>query len=224
MNFEVVRNKNLSKLSEYGFIVSPSLPVSDSYELRSYEEIASRLYAMDALVCWVVFNEEQTSSERIESYITKNSLKDFLTSDELEIISLGRNEANEQYADTIGWRLENMWALSWVLGFDIEPNVNVGQLPDEVTRAMIYDFLPGLNSIVNDLLVANKARTAEQVIELEDLYYCTHNAVRSAQIGGDTVPENYHPVIDGGAVHERRHSLTWCLSPNVDWDNTDLST
>lgn len=30
--------------------------------------------------------------------------------------------------------------------------------------------------------------------------------------------------MDGGAIHERRHSLTWILSPGIDWDDTDMST
>lgn len=224
MNLEVIRDKNLKKLFDYGFSVSTSLPISDSGLMRSYKEIATRLYALDALVCWVVFNEEQTSSERIRSYIHNNGLSEFFTSTETEILSLERTTANELYADTIGWRLENMWALSWVLGFKIEPSVLVGQLPDEVTRAMVYDFLPGLDSSISDLLSTNRARSIEEVIELEDLYYCTHNAVRSAQLGENTVPSNYHPIIDGGAVHERRHSLTWCISPNVEWSDVDLST
>ena len=59
---------------------------------------------------------------------------------------------------------------------------------------------------------------------MEDLFYCAHNAVRSAQNGGETVPSGYDPVEEGGGVHERRHALTWCLSPGVKWDETDLST
>ena len=60
---------------------------------------------------------------------------------------------------------------------------------------------------------------------MEDLFYCAHNAVRTAQMGGKAaVPEGFHPVRDGGAIHERRHSLTWALSPGVEWEETDLST
>jgi hypothetical protein len=53
----------------------------------------------------------------------------------------------------------------------------------------------------------------EEVITLEYRFYCTHNAVRSAHFGGDTVPEGVHPVLNGGLSHERRHALSWCLPP-----------
>jgi hypothetical protein len=45
-------------------------------------------------------------------------------------------------------------------------------------------------------------------------------------IQGPTPPSRppFHPVFDGGVVHERRHALTWALSPGVSWDETDLST
>ena len=37
-------------------------------------------------------------------------------------------------------------------------------------------------------------------MELEDVFYCAHNAVRSAQTGSTTsVPKDFHPVRDGGA-------------------------
>jgi hypothetical protein len=69
------------------------------------------------------------------------------------------------------------------------------------------------------------APAERKVQQLEDLFYCVHNAVRSAQLGhADRVPEGFHPVRDGGCIHERRHALTWTLSPGVDWDDTDLST
>ena len=63
------------------------------------------------------------------------------------------------------------------------------------------------------------------IIALEDLFYCAHNAVRSAQTGeAGTVPSGFHPVNNGGVVHERRHGLTWLISAGVAWDDTDLST
>jgi hypothetical protein len=48
--------------------------------------------------------------------------------------------------------------------------------------------------------------------------------VRSAQLGGKTVPNNFDPIGNGGVIHERRHALTWMLSKGTTWDNTDVST
>ena len=59
---------------------------------------------------------------------------------------------------------------------------------------------------------------------MEDLFYCAHHAVRSAQLGRATVPEGFHPMIDGGVIHERRHALSWMVGGDVSWDETHLGT
>ena len=53
---------------------------------------------------------------------------------------------------------------------------------------MIYDFLPGLDRTIADLLAKAAPRDTADVIALEYRFYGAHNAVRSAQLGGDTVP------------------------------------
>ena len=77
---------------------------------------------------------------------------------------------------------------------------------------------------VDALLARARPRALAEVVALEDHFYAAHNAARSAQLGGRTVPKGFHPVVNGGVVHERRHALTWALSPGVAWDDTDLST
>ncbi|QUJ66655.1 DUF4272 domain-containing protein [Photobacterium sp. GJ3] len=224
----MIRKNHVAVLADDGFRVSPDLPLSHEkqpvWQLRSREEIAARLFALDALITWVLMTEENAPSERIRDYVVRNHLRDYMTEQERCIMDFQRESAAHWHTSTIGWRLENMWALAWVLGFEVKPQVNIGQLPDPITQAMIFEFLPGLNASIQDLLEQHKSRSFEEVAELEDLFYCAHNAVRSAQNGGDTVPEHYDPIADGGTIHERRHSLTWCLSPGVSWEETNLST
>ena len=117
-----------------------------------------------------------------------------------------------------------MWALAWMLGFDPAPPFHQGQLPEEVTRAIVLEFASELNGDIASFLARATPRSVDEIVELEDVYYCAHNAVRSAQGGEDSVPNYFHPVRDGGAIHERRQALTWALSPGVDWDDTDVST
>lgn len=107
-----------------------------------------------------------------------------------------------------------MWALAWVLGFETEPALS-GQIQGDLARELVFQFADRSDY---------KMRGADEVRAKEDLFYCAHNAVRSGQLGRDTLPEGFHPTEDGGGIHERRHGLSWCLSPGVSWDETDLST
>jgi hypothetical protein len=222
---EALRARVFAELESLGFQPAKSLPLPDLHlPIRPAREIAARLMALDALFTWVAFPEKAAASDRIGKYMDRNQLREWLTDDESKIVSLFRAEARKAHVDSIGWKLENMWALAWALGFDREPAIEGSQVGEDVTRPMIYEFLPGLDGTVAKLLAKATPRTAAEVIAMEYRFYCAHNAVRSAQLGGKTVPEGFHPVVHGGAIHERRHSLSWCIDPDVSWEDTDLST
>jgi hypothetical protein len=225
MRAEEIREQSLAFLEARGFHPARWLPPPDvDREVRPAREIAARLMALDAFFTWVNFSEADASAERVRRYIDTNRLRDFMSADEDDIVSLPREEANEAHADSSGWKLENMWPLAWALGFEDEPTIEASEIDVAISRAIIFEFLPGLGATVEDLVRKHEPRRAEEVIALEDRFYCAHNAVRSAQLGSETVPKGFHPVLHGGAVHERRHALTWCLSPGVSWEKTDLST
>lgn len=225
MTAEALREKTFADLEALGFRPAKSLPLPDvGQQVRPASDIAARLMALDALFTWVAFPENAASTTRVQKYIDSNGLRDWLTAEEAAAIDLPRADAHRAHVDNIGWRLENMWALAWVLGFGPEPDLEAAQISEDVTRPMIFEFLPGLDGTVAGLIAKAAPRPPEAVTALEYRFYCAHNAVRSAQLGGNTVPEGFHPVAHGGAVHERRHSLSWCIAPGVAWEETDLST
>lgn len=222
------REHHYRLLAERGFLCARWLPLHRSEDhtdrLRPADEIAARLLALNALFLWACTSEEVATTERLQAFIANNAVRDHLTADEVEVLDLPREQAREAHAGSIGWRLENMWALAWMFGFEPEPPFFQGQLPKDVIERMLFDFLPNLDATTAGFLADHTLRPVDDIARLEDLYYCAHNAVRSAQTGGETLPPQFHPVRDGGATHERRHALTWALSPGVDWDDTDLST
>jgi hypothetical protein len=222
---EKIRKKNLKILSEANYQVAPNLPLHNSIEnetLRPYVEIAKRVFALQTILFWVIQDNETTSNERILNSIKRNDLKSFMTKEEKSLFDLTREEANLR-SGTIGWKFENLWALAWVLGFYKEPEFNMGYISDEIIKEIIYEFLPSFDYDIDYMDKYNK-RTFIEVYQMEDLFYCAHNAARSAQLGNNTIPKGCDTIILSGAIHEKRHSLTWCLSPNTEWDDTDLST
>jgi hypothetical protein len=222
---EELRAKTFADLEALGFRPAASLPLPEmGAPTRPAAEVAARLMALDALFTWVAFPEKSAATDRIKGYIARNGLRGWLTEDEAAILDLPRAEARRSHINDIGWKLENMWALAWALGFEPGPGLEASQIGEDVTRLIFFEFLPGLDGTVDALLAGASPRPAAEVVAMEYQFYCAHNAVRSAQFGGDTVPEGFHPIIHGGAIHERRHSLSWCVSPEVAWDETDLST
>lgn len=226
---KTIRANSRAILASDGFKAADGLPTFSQRkglggQLRPREEILSRLLAMQAVVNWVVVDAEDLASEEIEAFIERHRLKQFLTDKEKAILALKRAEARKQHADSIGWSMESMWALAWVLGFDHAPDIDQGQVSAELLSSL-WDFLNPAWKGESDLDQHFQLRDAAEVIQAEDLFYCAHNAVRSAQLGSkESVPDGYHPIILGGIVHEKRHALTWVLSPDVAWEDTDLST
>ena len=210
---ESFREANLKRLGTLGFRVAPSLPVRADRNLRPKEEIVARLQALRSYVLWVAAPSAD-KAEPFRKKIFQDGQKKWLTAKELEVFQLEQPEAREKYIDQIGWEMENMWALGWVLGFETEPALS-GQFQGDLARELVFKF-----SARTDF----QMRSLSEVIAEEDLFYCAHNAVRSAQLGKETLPEGMDPLAEGGCIHERRHGLTWCLSPGVSWDDTDLST
>jgi hypothetical protein len=219
-----MRKRNVARLRELGFRVAPSLPVGRGHaRLRAAREIAMRLCALDALFMWVSASEDDAPTNRVRAYADRSNLRAAMTGTERKLFETPRAKARA-HVDTIGWRLENMWPLAWVLGFDKEPDVSGAMISTRVIRAMLLRFMPRIDASVDDLLAKVKRRRESEVMTLEDLFYCAHNAARSAQLGEKTVPKGFDPIASGGVIHERRHALTWATSPRVSWAETDLST
>lgn len=219
-----IREKNLATLQSLGFRVAKGLPVAEQAPaLRPVAEIAARLRALQCFALYVATDDDDAPEAAIKRAVTRDQVLESFTPHERELYELSREEAHDDYVDTIGWRLENMWPLAWAFGFEEKPALG-GEIPHEVIRAMLWEFLPSLEAPLSQWLETVRLRPIAELAAAEDLFYCAHNAARSAQLGGDTVPEGFHAVMDGGVIHERRHALTWMLSPDTEWDDTDLST
>jgi len=218
MKMRKIREDNILQLKKLGFLPARNLPIGNMRKLRPTADILKRLNALSVLVTYVGAPEDKVPEETLRKVFKKEELDTGLTPEEHEIFSTPRHAVWDKYGNGIGWKVENMWPLAWILGFNDIPTIQSDMLQGEKFRAVIRfaEDTTTLNSV--------KLRNLDQVIELEDLFYCVHNAVRSAQQGATTVPEKYDPIMDGGLVHERRHALSWALSGDRSWDDTDLST
>jgi hypothetical protein len=227
IDYAAIRESNLSYLSGLGFKVAAGLPLGprgDGTGLRPLDEIARRLWALNCLFDYVAAPTKKVPTMKICKCMLRSDLRSFLTSDELAVLDGWRSKSQRRHADTIGWRLENMLPLAWIFGFAIEPDVDGDMLEGEPVNDLVEGFLGSLEQTLVEWMADKSTRAEAVIIEREDLFYCAHNAVRSAQMGEQTVPAGFDPAVCGGVIHERRHALTWAISPGVAWDDTDLST
>jgi hypothetical protein len=218
-----LRTANIATLAAAGFKVASWLPLPDPRaRLRPLDQIAARACALVTLFFWVAVPQAALPDADLKKRLDRDDLRDALTKSEIAIISLRRKDAHEQHVGSIGWRLENVWSLAWILGFEEVPAFD-GAMIDGGTIDAMLDFIGGKRGVAK-LLERATPRPNVDVLALADLFYCAHNAARSAQLGSKTAPRDFNPIADGGVIHERRHALSWATAPGVDWDETDLST
>lgn len=206
---------------EAGFQPAGSLPTEFDRQRRPALEIARRLHAIKASVLWLMVPEENLPTEKLLHFIQQNDLEKGMTEEEKGILQSSRDDAALRNA--IGWKFENAWPLAWYFGY-AEPDITGQMMTGEQMQEILVHHTCSLDEIIENWIPTKTTISEESLIRKEDLFYCVHNAVRSAQLGSDTVPPDFDPIGNGGVIHERRHSLTWMLSNGVDWENTDLST
>ena len=216
-----LRLKNIKVCLDAGFKPTTSLPTELGRELRPSVEIAKRLSAIKALILWFMVPEENLPSEKLLAYIENNQLKDFMDASEKELLNLPR--LDEEARNQIGWKFENAWPLAWYFGYKT-PGIFGEMMSGEQMQEILKDYSCPLNEKVEEWEKTMATRSEDDLAQKEDLFYCLHNAVRSAQMGGDTIPPEFDPMSNGGVIHERRHALTWMMSEGVSWEETDLST
>lgn len=204
-----------------GFTPARSLPTELNRDIRPALEIALRLHAIKALVLWVMVPKENLPDEVILNFIDKNRLSDFMDVEEISILNSSRDD--EAIRNAIGWKFENAWPLAWYFGY-VEPEISGEMMSGEQMQEIFKNHTCGLEENVKDWTEKQETISEKSLSLKEDLFYCLHNAVRSAQLGNNTVPDGFDPVGNGGVIHERRHALTWMLSKDTKWEDTDLST
>jgi hypothetical protein len=227
MDIDVTNHRQaiLKVLGSQGFHVSSSLPTKKSYELRPAEEIGRRLWAIKAMILWVSFEEQDLVSEKVQLYVKSNGLLRYLSKKETAIYQAPRTEANKLHMSDIGWSMEGAWSLAWILGYKPAPDHAGFMIDDEQIKAIFYEFIPPITAGFVEWLGGKTMLKFEDIVFMEDIFYCVHNAARSAVIGRkETVPEAFHPVENGVVIQERRKALTWALSAGFTWDDTDVST
>lgn len=234
-----VRSKSKATLDAAGFRFADSLPTpgAEKAALRPVTEIANRFAAMNVLCLYVAAPEAIFPAAPLHAVASRCGLAAHLTSEEAAMLAKPRDQANAEHGDAIGWRMENMVSLGWVLGHHAAPSIDGQMVEPDAVKELLGTLLPREPEAAAAWIASRRARALQEVVQMEDLFYCAHNAVRSAQFPSAPkgllarfkapprfVPEGFDPVVNGGVIHERRHALTWCLSPGEPWDDTDLST
>jgi hypothetical protein len=217
LNEEIARDFRARHLEILGNLdIQPAVWMPLAHErnlriLRPLDQIARRLMAAYAAHSWVNLPERTLTSNDLHRYVEVNQLRPWLSKPESFWLETPRNTA-EKFAENSGSLNEHLWSLAWILGFEIAPFPFGEEADPEILAPIRKEILQDFGRNVGSLLQWSNPRRVEEVITLEDLLYCSHCAL-SGQAAEDAI----------AVIQERRHPLTWALSPGIVWDEIDLT-
>ena len=114
------------------------------------------------------------------------------------------------------WEYESYWTLVWALGLveditDAEDICDCPQAVRFVSQSGSYEEFRGKCSL----------RSAEEIMDMLDLYYRYHWAV----VQHEQIDKKF-PIggLNTDAVSERRRGLEWLISDTDDWNRISLDT
>lgn len=211
---DAVRSANLARLRSLGFAPVAWMPLREHRAIvRPNEEIAGRAVALAALAMWITEREERAPSQEILAHVSRGGLRDALDVDERALFDAPR--ASAAIDDAI-WDAVGM--LGWMAGLEHEPSADGAEMPGTARAEAVRWLYRGGD--VHPSTLASRTRTAAEIVPLEDLFTCAHQASRLAQLGFVPGPRRAHH----DRIEVRRHALTWAVSPGVAWQEVDLAS
>lgn len=209
---DAVRSANLARLRSLGFAPVAWMPLREHRAIvRPNDEIAARAVALAALAMWIT--DDRAPSAEILAHVSRGGLRDALDADERALFDAPRSSAaiDDPIWDAVGM-------LGWIVGLDHEPAADGAAMPDAARVDVVRWLYRGGD--VHPSTLAPRTRSADEIVPLEDLFTCAHQASRLAQLGFTQGPRRAHHE----RIEVRRHALTWALSPSVAWQEVDLSS
>jgi Domain of unknown function (DUF4272) len=215
-----IRAESLDFLEPLGFFLPNALPLPNiKRELRPKSEIVGRAMAMQTLFLYVALTEEQETAQTLQEHATRNNLSDYWTPEEALVFSLPRAEATMRYQASVGWLLEGLWAIVWVLGYAKKPTVDTEEITREITQKIFLTFLPEVGTLLDDFFHRVTPHHVDEIITLEDRFFCAHHALSLSKHGGKPTAKTFQSSFYGSIITERQQALQWCLSPGMAWGN-----
>jgi hypothetical protein len=213
-----IRAESLDFLEPLGFFLPNTLPLPNiKRELRPKGEIVGRAMAMQTLFLYVALSEEQETSIALQDHAARNHLVSYWTAEERLVFALPRAEATAQYQASVGWLLEGLWSIAWVLGYSKKPTLDTEEIASEITQDIFLTFLPEVGTLLDDFFHSVTPHHVDEIITLEDRFFCARHAFSLSKQGGESSPKAFQSSFYGSIIAERQQALQWCLSPGKAW-------
>jgi hypothetical protein len=209
-NHQHIRRQNSQEvLNKFSLSVSEALPLLDEKmpALKSTDDIADRMLCISSLVALSFHPQE---SEKIHAWIEREKLKEKMTDEEKAFLN-----GDSKNINLIRWQVESLFAFSWAC------SLQKTYRPMDILPGDLYSLFPSIKEDESSKLFRDSIalRAAPEMLDVLDLYYCLHSAIRGNQLEGKKTKIPIHE----SAVTERRKAMEWIFSSDR-WEAISLDT
>ncbi len=195
-------------------------------ELRTPKDVAMRVVAMHALVCYA----RGQPREEVQAELDRTGAMEFFSPDEAEFFS--QSEPDEAERQQLIWRLESLWVLMWSLGHIDRLEWPNRQCDVERLHELVFKATEDIDQFVNHATLRSKS----EIMDMTEVIVRIHWAIRQAYVEELEVPANLNWTEPSGMVRvgmcpqvpilmERHRTLNWLICFGDDeWDDVDVPT
>lgn len=187
----------------------PLIEEEHEARIRTPQEIAKRILVLTYLN---YVSEEPDDREEVIKFLKEQELWDSVSVDEKVLFA---KDLTDQEHINISWRSEAIWLLLWVINkFD-----TIDLPTEEVSISQILDLLPDFMTDTKDFIRTATIRTVSEILDLSDLTYRLHWAVRHTELNNlETLN------INSSVVQERHYAINWVTFYEDNWDDITTDT
>lgn len=207
---EARKGRSLAALRRLRVPTLADLPAIHAGKPRSAKVITDRIIALQA----VALRAFKAPADLQADFATRFPWQALLSPDERGFMKTAR--PTPMITKAMTWRCEALEVLLWSVGFrDALPGL--AKLIDPQTQ---LDLVMAFQSPAA-LRRAARGRDHAELLDLSDLMYRAHWAVRDAELARRPVPK----ALDRGVIIERDHASRWLLGlGGLAWDDVSLDT
>jgi Domain of unknown function (DUF4272) len=206
----LIKSANDARILKAGYKVCAWLPILETPQLRSLDEIKGRMAVMNALIN-VSFG---APTDYINSWLEKHHLSKHLSAEETQILSTDEQKLSELELNGLRWYLEGLWALMWAT--KMVDKLDAEQFVGDNQASLMPDLENAEDNKKIDVL--KNLRPEIEIYTMLDYYYRLHWYCVDERMNGRQA------VLNEGVVYERRKALEWAYNRSADWDDVEMST
>ena len=187
----------------------PLIEEEHEARIRTPQEIAKRILVLTYLN---YVSEEPGDREEVIEFLKEQELWNSASNKEKILFS---KDLTDQEHINISWRSEATWLLLWVI-----QKLDKIDLPtEEIDIAQLLELVPGFMTATKDYIQSAKLRTVSEILDLSDLTYRLHWAVRHTELN------NLEALnINSSVAQERHYAINWVTFYEDNWDDITTDT